>query len=50
MQRLEQRFSVTTNGLSMKWVLTNEEPRSEEHEPEGQEDAQQERAPLALCA
>jgi hypothetical protein len=49
MKRLEQRFSVTPDGLSMKWVLT-EESLSEEREAEDQEDAQQEHAPLALCA
>jgi len=50
MQGLEQRFSMTSEGLSMKWVLTKEEPRSEEQAAEAQENAQEECAPLALCA
>jgi hypothetical protein len=50
MQRLEQLFSMTPDGLSMKWVLTKDEPRSKEQAEEAQEQAQEECAPLALCA
>jgi hypothetical protein len=50
MEHLEQRFSKTAEGLSMKWVLTEDEPCSEEQAAEAQEYAQEECEPLPICA